>query len=114
MERGRTSLESLKNLLNKDVDINLDTVVQRSDKLATANISGEICMFNIDRGKYYNLDSIGSRIWELVETSQSIRNIISILIDEYEVEGKTCEDDILEFMQNLYTEGIVCVKEENF
>lgn len=87
--------------------ISLDSVVIRQNELPTAEISGEVVMMNLEKGKYFALDSVGSRIWELMENKQVVEDIISILLDEYDIDAQTCQEHVLEFMNKLYTEGLL-------
>lgn len=94
-------------------EIRLDTVFTRSTNLATSNILDEICMFDIQNGKYYAFNLIGSRIWELLDCPKSIKNIISTLLQEYNVGKEMCEESVLEFILKLYNEKIIFIQEES-
>jgi len=81
--------------------IALDTIVSRIDGLPTVDLEGEIGMMHIEKGKYYGLDSVGSRIWELMNTPKTIDTIIQTLLEEYKVDVETCKDHVLEFVHVL-------------
>ncbi|OCZ49469.1 lasso peptide biosynthesis PqqD family chaperone [Dehalobacter sp. TeCB1] len=91
--------------------INLESYVVRPNDLPTTEVSGEIVMMNLEKGQYLALDSVGSRIWELLEEEQAVKDIIKRLIDEYEVEEQTCQEHVLEFMNRLYEEGLLQLNE---
>lgn len=92
--------------------IALDSCVARPKDLPTAEISGEIVMMNLEKGKYFALDSVGSRIWELLEPPKTVRDIIRNLLEEYEVDARVCEEQVLEFMGKLYGEGLLELVED--
>ncbi len=87
--------------------IDLDTIVARPKDLPTAEVSGEIVMMNLDKGKYFALDVVGSRIWELMENPQAVKDIIQSLLDEYDVDAPTCREHVLEFANKLREEGLL-------
>lgn len=91
----------------KKEKIKLNSVVARPKELPTADVCGEIVMMHLDKGKYFALNPVGSRIWELIEKPQVVEDIITGLLAEYEVDAQTCQDEALEFMNNLYNEDLL-------
>lgn len=88
-------------------EIGFDTVVAQATGLVAVDMDGEKVMLNIEKGKYYGLDGIGSRIWELIEKPHTIQEMVSALLKEYDVEEKTCQDEVLAFLNKLYAQGLV-------
>ncbi|AKA67165.1 lasso peptide biosynthesis PqqD family chaperone [Clostridium scatologenes] len=89
--------------------ISLETVIIQKTGLDTTNMDGEIVMMDIDRGKYYCFNEVGSRIWELIERKFSVRELIKVLLNEFEVDEKTCEDSVLIFLNRIYNEELISV-----
>ena len=77
--------------------------------MVSGNMDGEVVMLSIQRGEYFGLDKIGSRIWELIENLVSIKEIRSILIEEYDVDEETCLKDLIEFLEDLQNKGLLIV-----
>jgi hypothetical protein len=59
--------------------------------------------------EYYGLDSVGSRIWELVRERILVAEIRDVIAREYDVELKRCEADVLAFLQVLAAKGLIDV-----
>lgn len=89
--------------------ISLETVIIQKTGLDTTNMDGEIVMMDIDRGKYYCFNEVGSRIWELIERKFLVRELIKVLLNEFEVDEKTCEDNVLIFLNRIYNEELISV-----
>ena len=54
-----------------------NSIIERNSRGVVANeIDGEVIMVNIDMGKYYGLDEIGTTIWEMLENPVKIEGII--------------------------------------
>jgi hypothetical protein len=87
--------------------ISLDSVVTMSSGLVTGDMGGEKAMLNIEKGKYYALDTIASRIWELMETPRTVRDMARVLLEEYDVEEKECQSELLSFLSKLCDAGLV-------
>ena len=81
-------------------------VVQRAG-LDAANMDGEIVMMDIDRGKYYCFNKVGSRIWKLIEKQILVGELVSMLLNEFEVDYKICEDAVLNFLNGIYKEELI-------
>ncbi|KJS17964.1 MAG: hypothetical protein VR69_02780 [Peptococcaceae bacterium BRH_c4b] len=88
-------------------EIGFDTVVAQANGLVAVDMDGEKVMLNIEKGKYYGLDGIGSRIWELLEKPHTVREVVAALLEEYDVEEKTCQCDVLAFLNNLHSQRLV-------
>lgn len=93
--------------MEKKKNIQLNSVIVQKKELDTANMDGEIVMMNMDKGKYYGLNSIGSRIWELIEESIVVTELISQLTKEFNVDANVCKDNVLLFLNRLYDEEII-------
>ncbi|SDF15675.1 lasso peptide biosynthesis PqqD family chaperone [Sporomusa acidovorans] len=89
--------------------ISPDAKVFRIMEIVAAEMDGETVMISIENGKYYGMDAIGSRIWELLETPKSVAEVIQVLGEEYEVEQQQCQADTIEFLDFLFQEGLVKV-----
>lgn len=89
--------------------IAVDTVIGRAAGLVATDMNGEKVMMDIEQGQYYALDSIGSRIWDLMENKQSVEAIVSVLLEEYDVEQQQCEQDVLILLNELYAEGLITI-----
>lgn len=87
--------------------VNSASIITRNEGLITADMDGEKVMLHIENGKYYALDSISSRIWELIEQPQSIACLVEALIKEYAVTRQQCQDDIIAFLQELYSQELI-------
>ncbi|OPX87436.1 MAG: Coenzyme PQQ synthesis protein D (PqqD) [Pelotomaculum sp. PtaB.Bin104] len=87
--------------------ISVDTIVSQATGLVAADMDGEKVMLNIEKGKYYGINGIGSRIWELLEIPHRVREVVDALLKEYKVEEKTCQNDVLAFLNKLYDQGLV-------
>ena len=58
-------------------------------------------MMNLDKGQYFMMNEVGSRIWEIIEAPIQVKVIIEKLREEYEVDEQTCTDNVLEFLKSL-------------
>ena len=83
------------------------TVLSRRAGLMTADMNGSAVMMDMKTGKYYNLGTVGGRIWELLEEPMTIAALVKKLTDEYDVSAAQCRTDILPFLDTLLERGLL-------
>ncbi|MDY6844625.1 MAG: lasso peptide biosynthesis PqqD family chaperone [Thermodesulfobacteriota bacterium] len=98
--------------MSKKQKIESDTVVAQIKELVSSNLDGETVLMSVENGKYYGMDGIGSRIWELVASPRSISDVCNILIEEFEVDREKCERDVLDFLEDLRKQKLIKVINE--
>lgn len=87
--------------------LSLDTVIVRRDDIPTTDIDGELGMMSIEKGKYFTLDEVGTRIWALLETPNTVNKMVDVLMTEYDVDFETCANDVMELVEKLLQEDLV-------
>ncbi|WP_428245400.1 PqqD family peptide modification chaperone [Ferrovibrio sp.] len=80
---------------------------RRTDRILTAAVGEELLMMSAAEGKYFNLNDVGTRIWELLAQPVSVEGLVKALTDEYEVDADTARAQVLEFMVALRTRGLL-------
>ena len=86
-------------------------VVASQDQVS-CDLSVEAAIFNLKSGVYFGLNTVGASIWKLIQEPRTIKEIRDVLVDEYDVEPKRCEKDILELLQELSTQGLIEIVDE--
>ena len=94
------------------ITIKSNTTVAQTKELVSSDLDGETVLLSIETGKYYNMDPVGSRIWELIEEPQFVSQLIDILLSEFEVERKQCEQEVLAFLNKLAEDHLIQVLED--
>ena len=83
------------------------TTITRKPDLLDADMDGETVMMSIERGEYYGIGGVGSRVWELLAQPTSVAEITQIICSEYEVDETTCRADMQKFIEELLQNGLV-------
>ena len=89
--------------------ININNVVSRRNDIDTTDLNGEIVMMDLEKGRYFSLNGVGSRIWEIIESPIEINKIVDCLLEEYDVNRNECEENVLEFLGKLDDANIISV-----
>lgn len=72
------------------------------------SFEGETLLLNLDSGEYHGLNETGARMLELMrENSETVRETIGRLAEEYGVAASEIQDDLVEFCGSLAERGLV-------
>ncbi|MDD5170350.1 MAG: lasso peptide biosynthesis PqqD family chaperone [Syntrophales bacterium] len=91
-------------------NISTESIVSQIEDIVASDIDDEKVMMSIEKGRYYGLDPIGSRVWELIEKPVKVVDLIDALLLKYDVDRETCERDVLAFLEELHGDGILQVE----
>ncbi|HQT26064.1 MAG TPA: PqqD family peptide modification chaperone [Burkholderiales bacterium] len=80
---------------------------RRSGDILGAAVGEELLMMSIERGSYFSLNSVGARIWELLEHPVSIEELVIRLTEEYDVPIDTCRTEVEAFLSALRERGML-------
>lgn len=95
---------------NAPSEIGLYSKITKANEVFGADVDGELVLFHPDSGSYYGAGPVGQRIWEILSDEVSVSGIIAQIVDEYDVEKETCEQDILGFLEELRAMGLIDVE----
>jgi hypothetical protein len=70
-------------------------------------IDGEAVLLNLKSECYFGLDRVGTRMWQVLTDSDSIRVAYEILLTEYEVEPEELQHDLGKLIEQLVEHGLV-------
>lgn len=95
--------------IKRDYGINLDTIINKNLEIDDTDLDGEKVMMNLDKGEYFMMNEVGSRIWEIISEPINVRRIIDTLCSEYEVDEETCKDTVVEFLGRLNNADLISI-----
>ncbi|MEI9992956.1 MAG: PqqD family peptide modification chaperone [Rhizomicrobium sp.] len=87
-----------------------DSRVSRSGKMVEAEVNGEIVILHVELGTCYGLNTVGSRVWQLIASPMPVADIVAAIQSEYVDVPDDCERDVLELLDGLRSEGLVTVE----
>lgn len=85
----------------------------RNTKTISGKLHDELVMMDPDRGKYFALNPVATRIWDILDQPREIRQICSVLITEYEVSEDQCIREVSEYIDEMIRLGLVLSQEVN-
>jgi hypothetical protein len=90
-------------------EITPDSFLQRKGDLLFNEIDGEVVMLSIENNEYYGMEKVGSRIWELLENRLGFKELVTRLMEEYEVSEQQCTTDTLAFLKKLEEKKLLVI-----
>ena len=87
--------------------VSLGSTVVASEEQVSSDLGDEVAILDFKAGMYYGLDSVGARVWNLLQEPRAVTEIRDILTSEYEVDPYRCERDLIALLQRLVDQGLV-------
>lgn len=84
----------------------LKSVFSHSPEVVTRKTGSEYVLVPVanniaDMNSVYTLNETGAFIWELLDGSRNVEEIINNLVEEYNIDKETATADVFEFAENL-------------
>ena len=70
-------------------------------------MGAESAILSLKNGTYYGLNSVGTRIWHLLQEPRTFGELRDLLMAEYEVDAARLEADIRELLTELAENHLV-------
>src|SRR6476469_1972466 len=96
--------------MSSQQQMSADCVVERSPDVIAAEVDQDLVMVSIENGFYYGTSNVGREIWEAIEQPKKVSELINELTANYNVERNVCEEQTLSFLEQLFAENLVKVK----
>ena len=82
-------------------------VIQRAPGAVEATVDDQVVLLSPLDFSYHALDPIGARIWMLLDTPQSVNELVIQLVDTFAVDEQTCRADVAPFIARMTEIGVV-------
>ena len=79
----------------------------RNSKTISGRLHDELVMMDIGQGKYFSLNPVSTRVWDLLENPLSLDELRGRLMEEYEVDIEQCRAEVTEVISEMVKLGVV-------
>ena len=80
------------------------------DDVLMRELDGESVILDLASENYYGLDDIGTRIWQLLNSSNTVQKAYDSLLLEYDVEPKRLQQDMQELIAQLVAKDLLRIE----
>lgn len=88
--------------------MDVQTTLKRNPELLAVDMDGETVMMDMDSGNYFGVNSVGSHIWELLETENTVQAIVDSIQNHFDTQaGNNVQDDVLTFLHDMKEQKLV-------
>lgn len=70
----------------------------------------ESVLLNLNTEKYFGLDAVGTRMWQLLTGSPTIEAACVQLLEEYQVDSETLRSNLSELLDHLAENGLIAIQ----
>ena len=92
------------------MSVALEQSVRIPNDVVFRELQGEAVILNLASSMYFGLDAVGTRVWQLCEAHGSLRSVLEAMQQEFEASGETLRVDLLAFVDELLTKGLLTIQ----
>jgi hypothetical protein len=87
--------------------LSLHSVVCASANQVSTRVGTEGAILDLDTSTYYGLDSVGARIFELLQEPTPLETVLDKIVAEFEVDAPRAGTDLLALVAELIDRNLV-------
>lgn len=87
-----------------------EELLERAEESVSTEVGGSALILHAEEGIYYQLDGVGTRIWDLLAEPISLESLVAQVVGEFEVEQSQCFRDTEALLGELLERRLVCRK----
>jgi hypothetical protein len=87
--------------------ISFESRVRIPQDVLVSQLDGESVLLKLQSECYFGLDEIGTRIWDLLLSSDSIQSAYEAILAEYDVDPAQFRADLTELLDSLVQQGLI-------
>ena len=85
----------------------IDSKIRVPEDVLFHEVGGEAVILNLESGKYFGLDEVGTRMWVLLSEHGAVEPVLRVLLEEYDVEEERLRADLLKLIDDLASHGLL-------
>lgn len=87
--------------------ITAESRFRRRDRVLVQSAAGKQVLLDLDDGRYYALDEVSGRIWDLCDGTRSVAAVVDAVCQEYDAPAETVEEDVVAFLGEMVEEKLL-------
>lgn len=91
----------------------LNKFVVRNPNIASRIVDGEAIIMTPQDEILHSLNAVGTKIWELCDGKSRVKEIIGKVHEEFNVDLKAVQKDVVEFIEELVQKGMLILEEHS-
>ncbi len=79
----------------------------RSKDLTWHVVGDELVVLDLEGSVYLSINGSGRLLWERLAESSTVDDLIGCLVENFDVDGSTAEQDVASFLADLQSRGLL-------
>ena len=88
----------------------LPTHITLFHEILFQELDDEAVLLNLENERYYGLDDVGMRMWQLLSEHSDTATVLEHLLTEYDVDEATLRQDLANLIDKLVDAGLATVE----
>ena len=80
-------------------------IVSRS--VVSRTVGDELVLLDLEGGTYFGLDPVGLRMWQLLESGNTLGEVCEAILGEYDVPREVIEIDLTKLVEQFQDKNLV-------
>lgn len=86
---------------------------QIPDDVVVRDLAGEAVLLHLGTGTYFGLDTVGTRIWHLIEEYRSSEVVVPLLLQEFDVSEHQLRRDLETLVDALLAQRLLIATDDS-
>jgi hypothetical protein len=88
------------------MELTVHSIVVARDHV-DARLGSETVILGKAKGRYYGVQAVGARIWQLIQEPTTLEAVQRTIMAEYDVSSEQAATDLLALIRRMIAEGLV-------
>jgi len=83
-----------------------------SESVFAQLVDDEMVLLDMESENYFGLDEVGTSIWNAMQENETLEEVFSVLLEQYDVGEEMLKNDLLNFVTKLVDNGLAKVVQQ--
>jgi Coenzyme PQQ synthesis protein D (PqqD) len=88
-----------------------DSFIRAGKEQVACDLAGEAVILSLKSGRYFGLDEVGARVWNLLQESTTVGAVLDTVLAEYDVAIDQLEDDLFALLEQMVIHELIEVEQ---
>lgn len=89
------------------MDVTLHDHLSVPDEVLSTKVGEDTVLLNLQTGMYHSLDAVGTRFFDLLQSSQGLDDVHHAMLQEFDVPTAKLEADLLKLSREMLAKGLL-------
>jgi len=75
-------------------------------------VDDEMVLLDMESENYFGLDEVGTSIWNAMQENETLEEVFTVLLEQYDVGEEMLKNDLLNFVTKLVDNGLAKVVQQ--